>query len=212
MIKGGGGVWGDHAMNAHPQLSKEDASEIVKYVLSLANQSEAPSLPQAGIINFTQHKEMDTRGRYFLTASYKDQGGAITPLASKDVLTLRPAKLQAEETDDYRNLSKNENDLGSIHHKSYFVFKQIDLKGIRSVTYRYSSKELDATLEIHAGSAKGPVISTLNYKNTGDWNSYKEVTVPVKSTEGKNDLYFVFKKEQTPNRHMFSLDWIEFKR
>lgn len=36
VITGGGGVWGEHAMNAHPQLSKEDATEIVKYVLSVS--------------------------------------------------------------------------------------------------------------------------------------------------------------------------------
>ncbi|MPR33815.1 PQQ-dependent sugar dehydrogenase [Salmonirosea aquatica] len=35
VITGGGGVWGETAMNAHPQLSKEEATEIVKYVLAL---------------------------------------------------------------------------------------------------------------------------------------------------------------------------------
>lgn len=35
IIDGGSGVWGSHAMSAHPQLSKEDAILMVKHILSL---------------------------------------------------------------------------------------------------------------------------------------------------------------------------------
>lgn len=35
IIKGGSGVWGDMAMNPHPDLTQEDAEKIARYVLSL---------------------------------------------------------------------------------------------------------------------------------------------------------------------------------
>jgi cytochrome c len=35
VIKGGSGNWGQIAMTPHPQLSKDDAKTMVKYVLSL---------------------------------------------------------------------------------------------------------------------------------------------------------------------------------
>ena len=35
VIKGGSGKWGDVPMTPHPQLSMDDAKEMVKYVLSL---------------------------------------------------------------------------------------------------------------------------------------------------------------------------------
>lgn len=35
VIKGGKGNWGDVPMAAHPQLKKEDVTEMVKYILSL---------------------------------------------------------------------------------------------------------------------------------------------------------------------------------
>jgi len=35
VIAGGSGNWGEVAMTPHPDLSKEDAKEMVKYVLSL---------------------------------------------------------------------------------------------------------------------------------------------------------------------------------
>jgi cytochrome c len=38
IIKGGGGRWGAVPMTPHPQVSKEDATTMVKYVLSLKNQ------------------------------------------------------------------------------------------------------------------------------------------------------------------------------
>lgn len=38
VIKGGSGVWGQVPMTPHPNLSKEDAEQIVKYILLLKNQ------------------------------------------------------------------------------------------------------------------------------------------------------------------------------
>lgn len=35
IIKGGSGTWGELAMNPHPDLSKEDAEKMARYVLSL---------------------------------------------------------------------------------------------------------------------------------------------------------------------------------
>lgn len=35
IIRGGSGVWGDVPMTPHPNLSKEDAKEMVNYILSL---------------------------------------------------------------------------------------------------------------------------------------------------------------------------------
>jgi cytochrome c len=35
IVKGGGGVWGDVVMSAHPDLSQKDLNQIVQYILSL---------------------------------------------------------------------------------------------------------------------------------------------------------------------------------
>ncbi|WP_242922098.1 ThuA domain-containing protein [Pontibacter liquoris] len=212
VITGGGGVWGEHAMNAHPQLSREEATEIVKYVLSLSEQPANQRLPQQGSVALKEHMAKGGQGRYVLQASYTDNGGAIVPLTGTDALVLRPARVLAAQADVLRNIERHENQLGAIHNRSYFVLKNIDLRGIRTLAYRYSSKDKDATLEVHTGSAKGPVISTLHYKATGNWDTYNVVSAPVTAPDGKNDLYFVIKKEQEPNQHLFNLDWIEFKR
>jgi cytochrome c len=211
VITGGGGVWGDHAMNAHPQLSRDDATEIVKYVLSLSNQQAEARLPQQGNVVLKDHVGKDEQGRYVLTASYTDKGGAITPLTSRDVLVLRPAKVPAGDADVLYNLQKDGRRLGQIHHQSYFVMKNVDLSSISKVTYRYASKDQSATIEVRTGSAKGPVISTLTYEPTGAWDKRLEVSAPIQGS-GKQDLYFVFVKNQTPNQHLASLDWVRFDK
>lgn len=60
-------------MAAHPQLEKEDVQEIVKYILTLTEES-TPILPLSGTINFDQHEKEDIFGIYALTATYTDKG------------------------------------------------------------------------------------------------------------------------------------------
>lgn len=212
VIAGGGGVWGDHAMNAHPQLSKDDATEIVKYVLSLAVAKTDQRLPAKGNLALKEHTAKNIYGRYVLSAAYTDKGSGVMPLTGNDVLVLRPATVQAEEADVLRNIERNPTELGAIHNRSYFVLKKIDLAGIRNITCRYSSMNIGATIEVHADSPKGTLISTLQYEPTGSWDTYKEVKTTIQDPGGKHDLYFVFKKEEAPNKHMCSVDWVKFGR
>jgi cytochrome c len=41
IIKGGGGVWGDVAMSAHPSLAQKDLNQIIQYILSLKPKKKA---------------------------------------------------------------------------------------------------------------------------------------------------------------------------
>ena len=211
IITGGSGVWGEHAMSAHPQFSKEDATEIVKYVLTVSAKNEEKNLPQTGEAVLNEHLVTGGTGRYIFTASYTDKGGAAAPLTSKDVLMLRPAKVQAESADFVYNMHKDDQRLGRINNRAYFVFKNIDLKDVNALTYHYSSKDKDATIEVQIDSLHGKVISSAAYKTTGDWKKFTELTTPVSDPGGKHDLYFVFVKNDMPNKNLASLDWIRFE-
>jgi cytochrome c len=210
IITGGSGVWGNHYMNAHPQLSKEDASNAVKYILSLMKQKAYDSLPAKGSMNLNA-REKDS-GSYVLSASYTDLGNGVVPLTGTNQLVLRSSKIEAEDADVISNIDRGKDMLGSINNTSYFVLKNIDLKDIKRITYKYSSKDIAATIEVHINSSKGDVISVLNYQSTGGWDKFREATASVKDPSGKHDLYFVFRKDTEPNHNMCALDWIEFKR
>ncbi|SKC95157.1 cytochrome c [Chitinophaga ginsengisegetis] len=211
IIKGGGGVWGEHSMAAHPQLSVDEAGQIVKYILTLGTPQAAGSLPASGSVALKDHLGKEKYGAYVLAATYTDGGGNASPLSGSALLLLRSLRVQAEDADSVNNINRSADFLGAIHNKSFFVFRNIDLKGIHKVTYRYSSLDKDAVLEIHTGSVNGPVISKLAYKATGSWDKFIEVTAPVQAPAGNSDLYFVFSKDQQPDQHLFTLDWLEFK-
>lgn len=211
IITGGGGVWGEHAMSAHPQLSKDDAMEIVKYVLSVSDKKEEARLPQQGSVVLNQHLGNPGQGRYIFTASYTDKGGAITPLTSKATLFLRPSRVQAEQADKVYNMDRGDRMLGSIHNGSYFMLANIDLKDVTNLTYRYASLDRSASIKVRVDSLRGPVISTFDFAPTGNWNFFKEVSTEINDPGGKHDLYFVFVKSDTPNKHLAALDWIRFE-
>ena len=211
IITGGAGVWGNHYMNAHPQLSKESAATIVKYILSLADQATQDSLPATGSVQLKQAAGKQN-GTFILSASYTDAGNGVVPLTTTNQLVLRTPKIEAEDADALSRIRRNKNELGSIHNNSYFVLRGVDLAGISKVNYYYSSERLAATVEIHIDGPRGAVISTLNYPSTGSWSAYKQLSAAITATQGRHDLYFVFKKDTEPNHDLFSLDWLSFDK
>ncbi|MES2456100.1 MAG: ThuA domain-containing protein [Bacteroidota bacterium] len=210
IINGGGGVWGEHAMSAHPQISKDDASEIVKYILSLSVKKENTALPRQGSVTLDKHLAVKDQGRYIFSASYTDKGGAITPLTKKETIILRPAKVQAEDADVLYKVEKSDSYLGSIHNKSYFVIKNIDLSNISQLTYFYASANQRGNVEVHLDNPTGTLFSKTGFVPTGNWQTYKELKSMVIAATGKHDLYFVFTKDEAPNRDLISIDWINF--
>ncbi len=208
VITGGGGVWGEHAMSAHPQLSREEATEIVKYVLSLSDAQPDAQLPAQGTLALNDHVGKNERGRYILTAAYTDGGGAITPLTQQQTLVLRPSRLMGPELEDLHGMERQGRRLTNIHDGSYFVAKNIDLTDIRRLTYRLMAKEQGAAIEVHTGSPTGPVVSSLTYPATGD--TYAEPTTTVQPTAGKHDLYFVFVKKDASAAPLGLLEWVTF--
>ncbi|MEP6846160.1 MAG: carbohydrate-binding protein, partial [Panacibacter sp.] len=212
IITGGAGVWGNtHYMTAHPQLSKEQASTIVKYILSLTQQKTIDSLPSKGTVAIKP--TAGKQGTYVLSAAYTDNGNGVVPLTGTQQMVLRQPMIQAADADIISGIERYDNKLGVRGNKSYFVLKGIDLKNITQVTYNYAAKDNAATLEVHVDSIKGAVISTLNYQPSGDWNKFKQASATITSPDGKHDLYFVFKKDGAiVGEGLCLLDWLRFSK
>ncbi|CAN5480553.1 hypothetical protein BH09BAC4_BH09BAC4_12340 [soil metagenome] len=215
IIIGGGGVWGEHAMSAHPQLSREETTEMVKYIFSLGMQPADSHLPQQGSLVLKDHVGTDEQSRYILTATYTDKGsvGGTQPklaLTKSDALVLRTTKVLAGDADEIHEMAKQGRRLGNINNQSYFVLKAIDLKSIDQLTYHYASLDQTATIEVHTDSPTGPVISTANTTPTGDRRKFADVSTSIQNPGGKHDLYFVFVKPDGKN--LLSLEWVAFQR
>ena len=62
IISGGAGVWGDVPMAGHPQITASDAGEMVKYILSLADDKpKVKSLPIQG--TYSTRKQSNDKGQ-----------------------------------------------------------------------------------------------------------------------------------------------------
>ncbi|MBC8111244.1 MAG: PQQ-dependent sugar dehydrogenase, partial [Verrucomicrobia bacterium] len=212
IIVGGGGVWGEHVMSAHPGISKNEATEIAKYILSLSGQKEL--LPMSGNYKAVQHIGQGDNGRYYLTASYADKGTPeIGSLMRTKTWVLRNPKLQAEDADIKIKASKTNNGTATtgVSDGSVLVFKQVDLQGITGLVFRITSKSNYGTLELRTGSQDGNLLAKVDYSPTADFTN---LAIACKASTDIHDVYVVFRKnEQTKDNQInCRLDWIEFKQ
>src|SRR5690606_32116942 len=77
IISGGSGVWGETAMSAHPQLSKEQAEQMVEFILSFSDNARVTRrMPLKGTINPDDHLKDESSGDYIFTVTYTDKADA----------------------------------------------------------------------------------------------------------------------------------------
>ncbi len=202
IINGGVGVWTkDHVMSAHPQLLREDATEMVRYILSLTKPS--PQISSKGSVKLSQ-----PQGSYFLIARYTDAGG----LLGQDIVRLRPAKFMAAEADVFYKVAKKNTPFTSTmsynENGAWICFKNLDLTGLKTVKTSIYTPKLVGTLEFRTGSPTGLVIAEVpvNGKDT------EQTTAPLRTQEGPHDVYVVY-REALGGANIWktlNLQWLEF--
>ena len=222
IIQGGGGVWGEQAMAAHPQLTEAQAGTMVEYILSLTQDEREPGLPLKGSFATSEHEGDSPQGMYVLRAEYTDSGsGGVSPVTGREVHVLRNLQVQAEHfhfsgevsvqkgREDRPGLVKN------IYDGSFIAFRNVDLTGIGGLTYKVHTDALHSTggrIELHLDSPDGPLVSSTEVPVQGGTTGEQELRASMKATSGEHDLYFVFLNERgiTPEALMM-LDWIRFE-
>ena len=208
IIRGGGGVWGEQAMSAHPQLSPVQTAEMARYILSLGGGGVVASpYPPSGSYATRSHLEKNTEGGYVLQATYADRGnGSIRSIRKNATAVLRHPRLQAERSSllsKGANLTTYEwnNDVVHLPGGTHLGFERIDLTDIERVTLRL--KPLQAgSVSLRAGSPAGPEIGRAEFGGT----EMTEVDLFIPSERsGQTDLYFVV------DGGAVWLDWVYFR-
>ena len=195
IIKGGGGVWGETAMAAHPDLKQEEADLIVDWVLSL-NKKETPSLPSSGSIVPTD-SDMGPGNLMQITASYTDKGGfGIKPLSSANSVTLRSALINMPTSSAAVRVDiKNWNE-----HRAAFLngddgwleFSDINLDGIKAIEFGYGiPQQLDKgyVLSLYQDSPNGTKIGELKLENVKATMFSKSAVVLENVKQGGHKLF-----------------------
>lgn len=209
IIAGGSGVWGETAMAGHPQLSTSDASEMVKYILNIANEKpKEKGLPTKGTFKAKAPASDKNKGVYIVRAAYEDQGANGLPsLKSEQSFVLRNSIVDPHGFDEYVDINKmafGGNNL-AIPSKSgaYMGIKQIDLGGLKELVVMATAPkpQLNAAggkVELHLGSPKGQLLGESKFLEPSDKMDFtpKALSVPINlagvATDKPQDVYAVF--------------------
>lgn len=214
IIDGGGGNWGtEHVMSAHPQLSFEDVTDMVRYILSTGVAAEQPkAVPLTGSLKLDAHDKKAPGGVYVLTASYTDEGAPNTfPLSDSEMVRLRPAKMRPIDADEYVGIGRWRDSFSSAKHKSYVVLRNIDLTALKSITYEYGAVDHSGNIEVRLESLAGPAITRTPFKPTGGWDKKTKVTQQLdEKLEGRHHVYIVFVSDEKTADDLVKLWSFEF--
>jgi len=172
IIKGGGGVWGEVAMAAHPDLKPEDARQIVTWIRSLTEEKTAnQSLPASGSIDATLGKPVKDNGLLYISAVYTDRGGDnIKPLSGSTMVSLRNSQLNFRGVDSMSGFTTasfggNRFMITPSGAPGWFVLKNIDLTDISNATLRASwlaGPTAGYTIELHLDAPDGKLLASFD--------------------------------------------------
>jgi len=227
IINGGGGVWGETVMAAHPQLSQSEVEQMVKYILSLSDRQDLEkSLPVAGTYILNQHKPTEQEGTYILTASYTDKGGQhARPLTARKIVALHRPVIQAVDFDEINGATKFKVTAGMVpgvkedldivigNSDGSVVYKNLDLTDIQSIELGVGMAANffgGGDIEFHLDGAENNLIGTLKIEQGLTDFGFINITATIQPTEGRHDLYLVFKSKDG-KKPVCSLIFLQFK-
>ena len=138
VINGSSGIWGDHAMAAHPELSDEHAKRIVDFIMGILDEKPTiASLPLNGNLRPNLPEGEDGSGAYILRAAYQDKGGdGLKPLAGEVNLVLRNPVVfpqSAEQSKRTQLLTTPRTNFFVLGPEAHLGYENIDLTGIKQV-------------------------------------------------------------------------------
>ncbi len=169
IINGSVGLWGEHAMSAHPDLSKQDAALMVDYIMGLDEVMTSPKkMPLSGDY-ITQVPSGDNgKGGYLLRAAYTDNGADdLEGLTSEKIIALRNPEVDPESYDEAQGvkvLTTPNRSFNIIADHAYLSFRQIDLTGINAISISAEassrSNAIGARIELRLGAPDGTLVGT----------------------------------------------------
>jgi len=228
VISGGAGVWGETAMAAHPQLSAADASEMVKYILNIANEKpKEKSLPVRGTYVAKVPSGDKGKGIFIVRAAYEDAGASGLPsVKSEQSFALRNTKLDVHGFDEYDNIMKVSNGGMNLAIASkpgaFMVLKQIDLNAISELQLQAMAPkpQLNAAggkVELRMDSPTGALLGESAVLDPSEALDFKPtiLSVPVKNPQKSDaklhDVYIVFVNPKAEEHSLMIVVGAEFK-
>ncbi|MCW5912159.1 MAG: ThuA domain-containing protein [Cyclobacteriaceae bacterium] len=217
ILNGGSGNWGEVAMAAHPQLTKEQANQMVEYILSLANEEKVKSLPLSGKAPFAVVPPPGpaATSAYVLTVTYDDAGANGMPSLSTTrqyvfkapVLTAADAGL----TGGARKLNAGGFQIvENIKHNATAAFTNVDLTGVSSMSFVIAEmgNMKGGTIDVWLDSTDGTRLGTVSFAHAPKIEVQAGVYmrpsgIGFKPVNGKHNIVLVFRNDQAGEDNLF---------
>ena len=213
VIKGGGGVWGEQAMSAHPQLKEDEAKDMVRYIMSLADKKPIDKQPVKGTY---VAKAREKEGSYIFAASYTDKGSSVIgPQTGSMQIALRSPSLKAVSADAKQDIYQFDvPKMGpaavGLKSGSYVAFHDLDLSGIQAISataFSADDRTAGGKLEARLDAPNGQLLGEADVKQ----GSTGQVTLPFRQpVTGMHKLYLVFVNPNAGQKALFALDKVQF--
>ena len=171
VINGSSGIWGDHAMAAHPELTESHAARMVDYIMGILDKKPTiAQLPIDGVLKPSLPQGEDGEGVYMLRAAYQDNGAeGAKALSGEAIVALRNPVLFPPFT----TISSNTQYLTTPRINYYVLgpeahlgFENLDLKNIHQIElYVQAVSRVEAKggkVEMRLDSPTGKLIATSN--------------------------------------------------
>jgi cytochrome c len=216
IISGGSGNWGKNVMAAHPQHTKAEAAEMMKYILSLSDKHNL-GMPLQGSLTTSEHIAAGSKGVYVLRASYADKGsGPIGSLTSSTLVLLRNPRVQAEDFDLSTRIGRRHLDgsdltfINQVSPGAHIGLKQVDLATIGKLWFRGGARQAGSRIEVRRDTPTGPLLATAQVPVTGASDTaMQNFSAAISHPGGLHHLYLVFRNDQVQD-DLLQLDWVYF--
>jgi glucose/arabinose dehydrogenase/cytochrome c551/c552/type 1 glutamine amidotransferase len=205
---GGGGVWGEVVMPAHPDVTKDETRQMVEYIMSLADDAaKEKSLPASGTIN-PQPKQGDNV--MVLTASYTDNGAEGTvPLTGVQSVALQGSTVTFSENikaEGFTAIQFNGQDLLIVpNEQGWFALENVDLTGVDSATLMAGWQEAPKTgldFELHLNAPDGKLLGkgSMPAPAAGQPGGMVPIKLEQDVDVKADEVYFVYKPREGEER------------
>ena len=202
---GGGGVWGETAMAAHPDLSDDVAKKMAEYIMTVGDEDDSERLDPSGTKTLQIPEGKEDGGRFILQASYQDKGSEnVSSLSAHQNIILRPATLAPEDVSQLESASRftlspemspfiqEEMEVIIVNNEATIVFQNVDLTSVSALMATFSLPPQftgGGTVALHLDDPDADPVSSQGVKTAQGPFPISQTTFTIEET-GIHDLIF----------------------
>jgi hypothetical protein len=128
------------------------------------------------------------------------------------LLRIGEPKIHAHSFDTLTNAAMVDGKILGGGHLGFARLKNINLSGKKELLLACGTNRDKGLVEIRKDHLYGEIIASFVPENTKSWWSMKKLAIKIKPTEGRHDLFFVFKNPtfENPQDYVCLIEWVLF--